>query len=182
MPNKTKNEIAWEKLEAKLHFINYIENNQQFIISADQIKNIGKREPRLMAKFDHHRNLPGIFKENKLGIVPVSGSEYYLSKFNPFKDLDYSEDLKYIDPGNIERYQTIELGNIRSEDKAIIIANISNILKEFTNEEDLRLTTKGKFGVGSFTFNLETAFGNKQVDVKGGGAELDAGFEGERFY
>ena len=42
----------------------------RFLISADQIREY--REPRLMAKFDHRVNLPQIFAENGLAILPVS--------------------------------------------------------------------------------------------------------------
>lgn len=45
------NDTAWESLFDKYHILTEIEQNGQFIISANQIKEF--REPRLMTKFDH---------------------------------------------------------------------------------------------------------------------------------
>ena len=63
------NDTAWENLFDKYHILAEIERNGQFTISANQIKEF--REPRLMTKFDHKVNLPTIFAENQLAILPV---------------------------------------------------------------------------------------------------------------
>lgn len=75
------NDTAWENLFDKYHILAEIERNGQFTISANQIKEF--REPRLMTKFDHKVNLPTIFAENQLAILPVTRGDYgYLVIFS----------------------------------------------------------------------------------------------------
>ena len=62
----------------KYHILAEIERNGQFTISANQIKEF--REPRLMTKFDHKVNLPTIFAENQLAILPVTRGDLCLSR------------------------------------------------------------------------------------------------------
>lgn len=68
--SKGLNDIAWEQLFEKYDILNRIDMSGSFQISATQIKEF--REPRLMAKFDHTLNLPIIFSENKLSILPIT--------------------------------------------------------------------------------------------------------------
>lgn len=68
------NDTAWENLFAKYNILDEINQNGKFIISARQIKEF--REPRLMTKFDHKVNLPVIFSENNLSILPITRGEY----------------------------------------------------------------------------------------------------------
>ena len=86
---QTQNDMAWEALFDKYDILNQVYSNGQFIISASQIKEY--REPRLMAKFDHGINLPHIFADNNLAILPISRGDYAISNFKayqPFESLD----------------------------------------------------------------------------------------------
>ena len=74
------NDTAWESLFDKYHILAEIEQNGQFIISANQIKEF--REPRLMTKFDHKINLPNIFASNNLSILPITRGDYVISSFS----------------------------------------------------------------------------------------------------
>ena len=67
---KSQNDIAWEAFFEKYQVLARIEKEGVFIANASQMK--AYREPRLMAKFDHHINLPKIFTQNHLAILPVS--------------------------------------------------------------------------------------------------------------
>ena len=49
-------------------------------VTANQIKSITQEEPRLMAKMDRYENLPQIFKENNLFLLPVSRKEYAIGR------------------------------------------------------------------------------------------------------
>ena len=68
------NDTAWEMLFDKYHILDEVKRHGQFVISAGQIKEF--REPRLMTKFDHRVNLPQIFSENGLAILPVTRGDY----------------------------------------------------------------------------------------------------------
>lgn len=68
------NDRAWEQLFDKYHILDEISNNGSFTISAEQIKEF--REPRLMTKFDHKVNLPKVFADNGLAILPITRGDY----------------------------------------------------------------------------------------------------------
>ena len=80
------NDAAWEKLFDKYRILEEIGQKGCFPISAAQIKEF--REPRLMTKFDHRVNLPAIFAENRLSILPVTRGDYLISTFASYQDFD----------------------------------------------------------------------------------------------
>src|SRR5690625_6647851 len=73
---QTKNDMAWKKLFEKYDILKEIEKNNVFHISSSQINEF--REARLMTKFDNSDNLPKIFKENSLAILPDSRGTYII--------------------------------------------------------------------------------------------------------
>ena len=79
---KTQNDKAWEELFEKYNVLSHIEASGKFIISATKIKEY--REPRLMAKFDHNINLPKVFSDNNLAILPISRGDYVISHFEAY--------------------------------------------------------------------------------------------------
>ena len=80
------NDAAWEKLFDKYRILEEIGQKGCFPISAAQIKEF--REPRLMTKFDHRVNLPAVFAENGLAILPVSRGDYVISSFSAYHDFE----------------------------------------------------------------------------------------------
>ena len=115
----------WEAIFSDFDVLNKISKTGYFKISADQIREY--KEPRLMAKFDFSRQLPKIFKDNNLGILPVRNGEYIIGKFNLFetiKNTKYDEiEIKKVQlPDFIE---TIDPDNIYSESNALNVASIS---------------------------------------------------------
>ena len=84
MMKKTVAEL-WEEIFFDFDIINNINNEGCFKITADDIRKY--KEPRLMTKFDYSKQLPKIFKENKLGILPIKNGEYIIGKYNLFKNI-----------------------------------------------------------------------------------------------
>ena len=80
------NDGAWERLFEKYNILEKIKEDGQFVISANTIKEF--REPRLMTKFDHKVNLPEIFKNNSLAILPVTRGDYVISTFSAYKEFE----------------------------------------------------------------------------------------------
>ncbi len=68
----TKNDIHWEILFDKMQILKRIKTDGFFEITAAEIKTQGKREARLMTKFDYYSQLPVLFKENKLSVLPLT--------------------------------------------------------------------------------------------------------------
>lgn len=79
---KSLNDEAWEKLFSKYDILKQIDMVGQFVISAAKIKKF--REPRLMVKFDHTINLPKLFADNQLAILPITRGDYVISHFDAY--------------------------------------------------------------------------------------------------
>lgn len=174
---KGKNDDAWEKLFLKYDILNQIDSQGQFFISADQIREY--REPRLMAKFDHHINLPQIFSNNGLSILPVSRGDYVISHFDAYKKFDVGNSA--ITRTSIPAHlQSLDASNIPSEAISINCALAAGILSDFLGEEELTATVSGRMSSGFFDFNIQNK--NKglltSVNVNNSQIEIDAAFEG----
>lgn len=61
---------AWGLIFDDYNVLDKIDAEGKYEIDAKQIKKY--REPRLMAKFDCYQNLPAVFKQNKINILPLS--------------------------------------------------------------------------------------------------------------
>ena len=169
------NDTAWESLFDKYHILAEIEQNGQFIISANQIKEF--REPRLMTKFDHQINLPNMFSSNNLSILPITRGDYVISSFSAYKKFDEpSLDVQRISiPAHI---QSLMPQFLVSEAIALNCANACGILNDFLEDDELVPTVSGRMSSGSFEFGINTALGTKNITVSNSQIEIDAAYEG----
>lgn len=173
------NKEAWQLLFDKYNILKEINDNGYFKITAKEINEY--REARLMTKFDNSANLPELFKENHLAILPVTSNSYMIAKFQPYKkfeDLNNEEVIKIDFP---EYIQSLDYNNITSEALAINCAYITQILEKFLEEEQLVPTISGKMGSGNFKFRIKTIESRKEylnINVQNSRIEIDGGFEG----
>lgn len=177
MNNETKNNVAWRELFNRHDILNRIDSDGKFIISASQIGEF--REARLMTKFDHKINLPSLFKENNLAILPISRGDYVISNYKVYKDFqEINSTITYLNfPGHIE---SIDISRITSEANAINCAFVSGILSDFLEDESLLPTVSGRMSSGNFNFEiLNNKHNNKEtINVANSQIEIDGGFEG----
>lgn len=177
MEHESKNDCAWKLLFKKYDILSHIEQNGFFQISAQQIKEY--REPRLMAKFDHTINLPKIFKQNKLSILPVTRGDYVISHFEAYHRFEpLSSEIITI---NLPYYiQSLKVDAITSEAVALNCAYISGIIADFLEDEQLVPTVSGRMGSGSFNFNIKDtlSMNQRKITVNNSQIEIDAGYEG----
>lgn len=174
---KTQNDIAWETLFDRYDILNQIDSKGQFIISASQIKEY--REPRLMAKFDHGINLPFIFADNNLAILPISRGDYVISNFKAYQSFE-SLDATITRTSLPAHIQSLDPNNVPSEAIAINCAIASGMLADFLDEEELYSTVSGRMGSGQFAFgihNLRNGF-ITNLHVNNSQIEIDAALEG----
>ena len=84
----------------------------------------------LMAKFDHTINLPKIFTDNRLAILPITRGDYVISHFNAYHifDPDKSPITRFSLPAHI---QSMNANNIPSEAIALNCAVASGIIADF---------------------------------------------------
>lgn len=147
--SKYKNDIAWEKLFDIHRILDKIGSSGRTSISATEINKF--REARLMTKFDHRSQLPKLFIENDLSILPTSRGTYEIGIFETFCNFNKDEvAVTYIDfPPFLE---SIDYNDITSEATAINCAFVSRILHDFTEEENLFPTVSGRMSSSLFDF------------------------------
>lgn len=174
---KSQNDIAWELLFDRYDILNQIDLHNQFVISAAKIKEY--REPRLMAKFDHDINLPRIFSENRLAILPISRGDYVISHFKAYQPFESGDDS--VTRANLPPYlQSLNPNEIPSETIAINCAFASGILADFLGEDALFSTVAGRMGSGRFSFDIDRSESRARshIEVNNSQIEIDAAFEG----
>ncbi|KGI40817.1 hypothetical protein RS78_09445 [Clostridium tetani] len=157
--------------------ISEIDKNGKFEISAKEINEV--REARLMTKFDHKVNLPKIFADNKLSILPITRGKYVISKFEAYTKFENinPEIVKVQFP---EYITSIDYENITSEAMAINCAYVSGIIHDFVEDEELVPTVSGRMSSDEFNFEIKnTGINNKmQIEIKNSQIEIDGGYEG----
>jgi hypothetical protein len=174
---KSLNDDAWEKLFEKYDILHQIDANGQFKISAAQIKEF--REPRLMAKFDHKINLPKIFTDNCLAILPITRGDYVISHFDAYHK--FESENKTVTRVSLPTYiQSLNTNDISSEAIALNCAVASGIIPLFLQDEALVATVSGRMGSGSFDFKIKDLKTNtsRKVSVNNSQIEIDAAYEG----
>lgn len=174
---KSLNDIAWEKLFENHDILGHIERNGQYQISAKQIKEV--REPRLMAKFDHKINLPKIFSDNGLSILPVTRGDYVISHFDAYHE--FEPDNSPITRVSLPNYiQSLDSSNIPSESIALNCAVAAGIVADFLDDEEIISTVSGRMGSGVFDFNIGNLKNQSlsTITVNNSQIEIDAAYEG----
>ena len=111
----SKNDNAWEKIFDKYKILEGIKNNNQFVITSKQINEF--REARLMTKFDYRSQLPSLFLENTLSILPISRGSYIISDFEMFESFDDNEIdvINYLSSIGWELEQTFKIKILSKE-------------------------------------------------------------------
>lgn len=177
MSNESLNDVCWQKLFDKYSILQNLESEGFFNISAAQIKEF--REPRLMVKFDHANNLPKLFLDNKLTILPITRGDYMISHFEAYHRFEASDSpiTRVSLPTNI---QSLDSNYISSEAIALNCAFASGIIADFIEDDIVFPTVSGRMGSGAFSFDIfDTQIGGaRQVCVHNSQIEIDAAYEG----
>lgn len=171
------NDDAWRALFERYDIPETVRRDGRFLISANQIKAF--REPRLMTKFDHRLDLPALFLENKLAILPVSRGDYIISSFKAYQT--FEEPCGAAERITIPAHlQSLMPQFLVSESIALNCADACGILADFLEDEKLVSTVSGRMSSGEFDFSIDTAAGPRQVAVNNSQIEIDAAYEGVR--
>lgn len=178
---KTANDKAWEILFERHSILEEVEQNGFFEIASAQINR--ERESRLMAKFDHSVNLPQIFRENHLSILPISRSKYAIGKFATHLKVGYDSQIEVRSvefPAGIE---SIDCTNLYSESSALHCAFNIGIIDDLVGEKTA-YTVSGRMSTEDFDFNIinPTANDPYSIQVNNSQCEIDAGFESENYF
>ncbi len=174
--SKSKNDIAWEKIFDKYKILNKVLNEGHTVISSTRINEF--REARLMTKFDHRSQLPKLFADNNLSILPTSRGGYVIGTFETFSDFN-TDDIE-VTPIEFPTFlESLDYRDITSEATAINCAFVSKILHDFTEEENLLPTVSGRMSSSSFGFDINSSKGLFNISVGNSQVEIDGGYEGD---
>ncbi len=168
----------WEEIFNDYHIIDEIQKNGYFMITADEIRYY--KEPRLMTKFDFSSQLPNIFKNNNLGILPIDNGEYIIGKYDLFKDISKTK-YENIEPKKMQfpsYIETIDPDNIYSESNALNVALLSGMIEDAIGEE-VAETIQGKMRATGFSFEINGVNGKTRISVNRPAMEIDGGYEGK---
>lgn len=173
----TKNNIAWERIFNDYSILDKIDSNGYASISSADINKY--REARLMTKFDHRSQLPKLFIENELSILPTSRGTYNIGTFKTFYDFNKEEDGKVTYMPFPSYIESINYTDLTSEAMAINCAYVSNLLQDFTDEAHLWPTVCGRMGTPVFDFKIDSNQGYVTINVENAQIEIDGGYEGD---
>jgi len=174
--SKSKNDIKWELIFRDLDILDEIESKGSAFISSATINNY--REARLMTKFDHRSQLPKLFIDNNLSILPVSRGTYEIGHFDTY--CNFNREEVEVTPIDFPTFlESIDYKDITSEAIAINCAYISRLLHDFTGEEDLWPTVSGRMGSSIFDFKIDSDKGFSKIKVSNSQIEIDGGYEGD---
>ena len=175
---KSKNDIAWESLFETHHILEEINKNSVYKISAKVIN--AKREARLMTKFDHHIQLPSIFKQNHLTIQPDSRGSYIIGRFKSYQSLPKESFIDITEIPFPSYLETINPTNIYSESCAILCAYNTGMIDDLLSEET-KLTVSGRMSTGKFSYLINSTQDDTsyEISVDNSQCEIDSGFEGD---
>jgi len=174
--SQSKNDIAWQLLFEKYRIAETIEKEGRYNITSTTINEF--REARLMTKFDYKSQLPTIFKEHYLSILPTARGTYVISDFETFQNFEENE--VPITKINFPTYlESIDYHHITSESTALNCAYISGIISDFVGDESLKPTVNGRMGSSTFDFLITAKKGPLKIQVKNAQLEIDGGYEGK---
>lgn len=173
--SESLNDTAWNQLFGDLNILETIRETGRFEITGPQIKRV--REPRLMTKIDYRSNLPKIFADNNLSILPTARGTYVIGVFETFHNFNTEEAaIIKVEPGPF--FQSLDYTNIYSEANALNCAFQAGILQHFVGDESLSLTVNGRMSSGIFSFKVNSNDTPFEITVANSQIEIDGGYEG----
>ena len=167
------NHDGWDEIFATLKIVERVDAKGYFDITAEQIKKISGREPRLMAKIDFREHVPPVMHKQGMAILAIANGTYRIGRFDPFIDIEPVSTAKpssFTFPGNII---TINPKHLAHESAALDAALVSGILHEVFGE-DVALTIRGRSRSPDFAFPLNGI----NFPISGVQIEVDGGYEG----
>lgn len=168
--------MAWERIFCKYNIIQNIRKYGKFEITSKQINEF--RESRLMTKFDYKSQLPSLFLENRLSILPISRGSYVIANFETFKCFDRNDDVDVMKIEFPTYLESIDYDNITSESTALNCAYVSEIIHDFSGEDELKPTVNGRMSSLSFHFRINSGISFLHINVDNSQIEIDGGYEG----
>jgi hypothetical protein len=174
---------AWDRLSKHLDLPARLSNSAEpVIVTAEVIKEISGREPRLMSKFDTRESRPAALAQAT--ILPITNGTYAIVSGDGYADVPAP---KVIKRWHAERAAS-RFGSLpwrsapMSEAQALDMASASRLLHDFLGDEDACLTIRGRLRSPQFGFRFATPSGSVPLSIDGVQIEVDSGFEGSSLH
>ncbi|MFY9259332.1 MAG: hypothetical protein WAO71_02355 [Gallionella sp.] len=167
------NHDGWDEIFSALKIVDHVDAKGYFDITANQIKKISGREPRLMAKIDFREHIPPVMYKQAMAILAISNGTYRIGRFDPFIDI---EPVSIVTPSSFafpSNIITLNPQKLTHESAALDAALVSGILHEVFGE-DIALTIRGRTRSPNFAFPLNGI----NFPISGVQIEVDGGYEG----
>jgi hypothetical protein len=158
-----RNQRAWEAIPIEGDFT---------VITADQVRELSGREPRLMMKFDHSYQLPPALADEGKFILPLKNGLYAI-----LKGQGYHQPEPCPPPIDFPRRNSFELETSVSgvsEMQHLDLAFNTGLFAEFTGQPMLYPTLRGRKYSPAFSFSV----GPHRLEVESVQIEIDQGYEG----
>jgi hypothetical protein len=168
---------SWQVLFSRHRIPEYVARHGLFHIRADEINTV--REARLMAKFDERHQLPEIFREHNLAILPINRGEYVIGAFETFQSLNYQRIEHPPRPLHVPQLDSLAIDTIQSEPQVLSILYNAGVWQDISGHTDIYPTIAGRRASGNFSFAIK-AIGNHDdfiIDVANAQIEMDATYE-----
>lgn len=180
MPHPTA--VAWNAIADELHLDDWLGSESEPIeLTAQRIKDITGREPRLMTKFDTRESRPSTLRG--ITILPLSNGTYVLLRGDGYADVTpTARTRRWPISASAKRLLTLPWDNgPASESQALDMAIATGLLADFL-EDDVRLTVRGRLRSPRFDFSFESGGKLLPLTVNGVQIEVDAGLEGQHIH
>lgn len=82
---------AWLTLFRKKRVLDVVKRQGFADVSAEDIKRIANKEPRLMAKVNSAHEMPEVFRKNSLNLISIKRGIYRIAPFNLFHEVEYDK-------------------------------------------------------------------------------------------
>ncbi len=170
---------GWQRLSERLELTKRLAASAEpVIVSADTIRQVAGREPRLMSKFDTRESRPASLAQAT--ILPISNGKYAILGGDGYADVPAPRIVRHWHAAK----PAARLGSLpwqsapTSESQALDMANASGLLHDFFGDPDACLTIRGRLRSPKFSFQFQTLRGSVPLTVDGVQIEVDSGFEG----
>jgi hypothetical protein len=145
-------------------------------VTAREVKRITREEPRLMASITNEKDLPEVFRQNGVFVLPISSDTYVLVHGKGYHELEPVTG----EPERFESRLPFELTMLSygtGEQRYLLHAYHSGLLGHFGKVPEIYPAALGKMRTGDFRFRVD---GSPEIDVQSAGMEIDMGFEGRK--
>lgn len=170
---------GWQRLSSHLQLESRLTaSGEPVIVTADEIKVISGREPRLMAKFDTRESRPSPLA--RATILPVTNGKYAILSGDGYADMPRAWRVQHWRTTR----NTSTLGTLpwrtgpTSESQLLDMASATGLLHDFLKDPSAVLTIRGRLRSPAFQFQFDTDHGPVPIGVDGVQIEVDSGYEG----